>query len=36
MLERPDLVDRHLAELLDRAARFRGAAPLPPQVGEPA
>ncbi|MFB8236360.1 alpha/beta fold hydrolase [Kitasatospora purpeofusca] len=36
MLERPDLVDHHLAELLDRAARFRGAAPLPPQVGEPA
>ncbi|WP_406089866.1 alpha/beta fold hydrolase [Kitasatospora purpeofusca] len=36
MLERPDLVDRHLAELFDRAARFRGAAPLPPQVGEPA
>ncbi|MFD4908431.1 alpha/beta fold hydrolase [Kitasatospora purpeofusca] len=36
MLERPDLVDHHLAELLDRAARFRGAAPLPPHVGEPA
>ncbi len=36
MLERPDLVDHHLADLLDRAARFRGAAPLPPQVGEPA
>ncbi|MFC5668493.1 alpha/beta fold hydrolase [Kitasatospora misakiensis] len=35
MLERPELVDRHLAELFDRAARFRGAAPLPP-VGEPA
>ncbi|MFB8168660.1 alpha/beta fold hydrolase [Kitasatospora purpeofusca] len=36
MLERPDLVDHHLADLFDRAARFRGAAPLPPQVGEPA
>ncbi len=36
MLERPELVDRHLAALFDRAARFRGAAPLPPAVGEPA
>ncbi|MFB6892210.1 alpha/beta fold hydrolase [Kitasatospora sp. NPDC056327] len=35
MLERPDLVNHHLAALFAQAARFRGAAPLPPQVGEP-
>ncbi len=32
MLERPELVDRRLAELLLRAADHRGAAPLPPAV----
>ncbi|MER6359599.1 alpha/beta hydrolase [Kitasatospora sp. NPDC001527] len=30
MLERPDVVDRRLAELFERAARFRGAAPVEP------
>ncbi|MFJ9947063.1 alpha/beta fold hydrolase [Kitasatospora sp. NPDC091207] len=34
MLERPDLVDRCLAALLKRAVDYRGAAPLPPSVGE--
>ncbi|MEU6234703.1 alpha/beta fold hydrolase [Kitasatospora sp. NPDC047058] len=32
MLERPDLVDRHLAALLGQAADHRRAAPLPPAV----
>ena len=34
MLERPDLVDRHLAGLLQRAAGYRGAAALPQAVRE--
>ncbi|MFE7189092.1 alpha/beta fold hydrolase [Kitasatospora sp. NPDC057541] len=34
MLERPDAVDRRLAALFERAARFRGAAPPAPPVGE--
>ncbi|MFG3055676.1 alpha/beta fold hydrolase [Kitasatospora sp. NPDC048239] len=36
MLERPELVDRRLAALLRRAAAFRGAAPPPAAVSEPA
>ncbi|MQS12654.1 alpha/beta hydrolase [Streptomyces kaniharaensis] len=32
MLERPELVDRRLVDLLRRAAAFRGAAPLPSAV----
>ncbi|MBV6696473.1 alpha/beta fold hydrolase [Kitasatospora aureofaciens] len=32
MLERPELVDRHLVDLLRRAAAFRGASPLPSAV----
>ncbi|MFC8453972.1 alpha/beta fold hydrolase [Kitasatospora sp. NPDC057223] len=34
MLECPDLVDRHLAGLLQRAAEYRGAAALPQAVRE--
>ncbi|GGV09911.1 lipase [Kitasatospora herbaricolor] len=34
MLERPELVDRRLAALLQQAVEYAGAAPLPPSVRE--
>ncbi|MED7951802.1 alpha/beta fold hydrolase [Streptomyces sp. BE303] len=36
MLERPDLVNQWLVTLLERAAAYRGAAPLPASLREPA
>lgn len=34
MLERPDVVDRRLVNLLEQAAAYRGAAPLPASLRE--